>query len=332
MSEEQKVLTKQIAEQYNDGKLEIYTSAYTMVEPEAAEILVGVSLVDNLIEEGCEPGLSLNGLSELPVAVALALSKVNPSKFEENRLYLRGLKTLQPDVAKALARCTATIDLSGLPSISDEAAAALGEHAGCLYLDGLLELSENAATGLARQKGKLRLNGIKTVSDAVATALISHSWPVVMNTVALSNSPAQTALRAKIEEPLKAIDIGVLEPLAEQYGCTRFKICWDLDDALEQAGFDVDWSQVFVMYDFTSGKAWKFEVLPEAVEKGAAIPYLDGELRLLSPDGQVVWSKNGDCGGAEEHEILSIDESKVAETIQRVHAHALELVALRDTD
>jgi hypothetical protein len=324
MSEEQKVLTKDIAQQYSDGKLDIFTSRFSSLEPEAAEILVSAAPVDNLVEEGCEPGLYLTGLTELSEDVASALAKVGASKFEESRIYLSGLKTLSAPAAKALASCRATLDLSGLTSVSESVAESLGQHVGCLYLDGVEQLSDQAASALAQQKGVLRLRGLKAVTDATAAALVRHQWPVLIDSSILGKSASQLALLAKIADPIKAVEIGVIDRGAEIYGSTRFKVCWDLDETLEEAGFDIDWSQVSVMYDFKSGKAWNFEILPELIEKGVAVPNLAGEILLIGPDGETAWSNH-------DNRDMYVEESNVADVIRRVHAHGLDLIALKDS-
>jgi hypothetical protein len=142
-------------------------------------------------------------------------------------------------------------------------------------LDGLSELSDSAAGLIARHTGLLRLNGLKAISDSAAETLARDTWPVQLNVSILSDSPGHAALRAKVEAPTRFVEIGITDPIAEVFGATKFKICWDLDyNTVTNAGFDIDWASGSVMYDFATGRAWKLEMLKELIEKGLAVPNL----------------------------------------------------------
>ena len=90
-------------------------------------------------------------------------------------LPLNGLKTLDADVARALAGYEGSIVLNGLTTLSPEAAAGIAKHKGYLVLNGLTTLSPEAATALAQYEGgMLFLNGLSSLSPEVATALAEY--------------------------------------------------------------------------------------------------------------------------------------------------------------
>jgi hypothetical protein len=113
----------------------------TTLTPEVAELIVKP-----------ERALSLNGLTELPPALASVLAKHAPGKiFGLGDLRLNGIKSLSPPAAEALA-----------------------SHKGKVLLYGLETLdSVPLARKLAGQWGELRL-GIKTLSPKIASELAKH--------------------------------------------------------------------------------------------------------------------------------------------------------------
>jgi len=95
-------------------------------------------------------------------------------------LYLDGLITLSPDVAKILAQVKGQISLNGLTTLSKETAEQLAappqekHRSRSLSLNGLSTLSPAVAEELVKIKGQLSLRGLKSVESDVATILIAH--------------------------------------------------------------------------------------------------------------------------------------------------------------
>jgi len=323
MSEEQKVLTKEIAEEIVDGSPDIDTSQFTVIEPEAASMLAEATFLTS--ELG---GLNFEGVIDLNVPLASALAVAG----REQRISLRGVRSITAPVAACLAPCQASLDLSGLTAISDDVAAALGAsdefqsfgHHGALQLDGLNELSDSAALALNRQKGLLSLKGLKSLSEVAASALINRAWPIVLDITILGESPAQVELKARVQEPSKFVEIGSTDPYGEIFGATALKIHWELTSEVREAGFDADWARASVMYDFASGKAWKFDIFPDLIDKGVAVPQLYGEIYITAPDEEKIWS-------SQEELTLSLERDTVVDIIKKVHAKARELLALKDS-
>ena len=116
-----------------------------------------------------------------------------------NPLSLKGLTTLTPEVAEALAKHKGRLSLNGLTTLSPEVAEALATHNGELLLDGLTTLSPKVADALAKHNGGLFLKGLKTLSPEVAEALATHNAVLVL-------------------EGLTTLSIGVAKALAEHKG------------------------------------------------------------------------------------------------------------------
>ena len=201
MSEE-KVLTKEIAEQFLADPWHIDLDPFTRFEAGAAEILVSHWPTDFLLTrltsfEGDDDyiegpsGLELNGLTELTDADACQLSKCNGSSLSLNGLHrisesvlehlvrfrghfitLNGLRELSPSTAKAFRSCRARcVELNGLESLSDETAIELGRFRGSLWLNGLKTLSANAAKSIGDRSHELDLYGITELSIETAEIL-----------------------------------------------------------------------------------------------------------------------------------------------------------------
>jgi hypothetical protein len=104
----EKVLTKEIAEQFLENVNSVELSEFTAIEDEAAESL-----------SKCRGGwLSLDGLTSLSDAAAESLSK------HEGDLDLRGLTSLSDAAAKSLSKHEGDLDLD-LDDIPESAAAIL---------------------------------------------------------------------------------------------------------------------------------------------------------------------------------------------------------------
>ena len=131
MSDE-KLLTKEIAEQFLADEDSVDLSEFTAIEDDAAEVLSKHKDV-----------LCLDGLTSLSNAAAESLSKHKGD--EEDETYL---------------------SLNGLTSLSDPAAESLSKHEGALVLNGLTSLSDPAAESLSKGKPKeLQLDGVSCISD-----------------------------------------------------------------------------------------------------------------------------------------------------------------------
>jgi len=118
--------------------------------------------------------LGLNGIEELSVYAAKALAA--RKCFWEEGLHLKGLKVLEPDVAKALAGFSGSLELEGLAKLSAGAATALASHrGGSINLDGLRQLADEAGVALAKHRGvSLSLNGLSELSPALAKAFAGY--------------------------------------------------------------------------------------------------------------------------------------------------------------
>jgi len=92
-----------------------------------------------------------------------------------NELYLDGIETLMPNVAKALAKQKpgGSLCLQKMTVLSDEAAAELAAYQGqTLILRGLKTLSTKAAKSLAECKAKsIAIPGVAVLSKEAADAL-----------------------------------------------------------------------------------------------------------------------------------------------------------------
>lgn len=114
----------------------------------------------------------LQSVTELSVEVAQILSQ-----FSKGDLRLNRVRTITPEVARALApqgKKGVTLWL-GLTTITPEVAKALAAHSrGMLALNALDKISVEVASELAQFRGKLALNGLRTLSREVAIELAKH--------------------------------------------------------------------------------------------------------------------------------------------------------------
>ena len=191
MSDE-KVLTKEIAEQFLDRDNYVGLGEFTAIEDEAAEIL-----------GRCEYSLDLSGLTSLSDAAAESLGR------HQGDIELGGLTELSDAAAKSLSQNQGGLGLSGLTSLSDAAAEHLAElsdtvadgvsqYPGCLWLNGLTELSDAAAQSLSQNRGGLLLGGLTSLSDAAAESFSKHEGDLHLDSLAsLSEAAAQGLGRHK---------------------------------------------------------------------------------------------------------------------------------------
>ena len=152
MSEE-KVLTKEIAEQFIEDEDSVDLDEFTEIDDDAAEILVNFWEEEDFNEdcswEGVNPGY-LNGLTKLSDSAAQSLSRIY--------LDLMGLTALG-DSPGHLALAERLVDgedvwLESLTTISDAAAEILSKASESLSLSGLKTLSDAAAESLSKCKGE----------------------------------------------------------------------------------------------------------------------------------------------------------------------------------
>jgi hypothetical protein len=205
MSQEPKVLTKEVAEQFLATPFGVKLEMFTTLEDAAAQVLAGhqgelpldgfaglseltesaghLALARRLVADCGGRALLLNNLRRLSVGAAQELAK------HDGLLGLGGLTDLPKGVALALTEHRFWLSLDGLTTLSDEAAQALAGHDGDLYLDSLTTLSDEAARALARHKGELHLEGLTTLSDEAAQAMSEHAGTVYMD--ALSRGAEQ---------------------------------------------------------------------------------------------------------------------------------------------
>lgn len=183
MSEEQKVLTKEIAEELIKDDNAVNLECFTSIEDDAAQVLskfqgrqLYLEGLENLTVASAKaladfPGhLRFWALEHLPDAVAAELAK---QKVEPIDADLCDESELESELAGL-----PFLDLSGLKSLSDSAATELAKHQGSrLDLSGLENLSENVALILSAYRGSLSFSYVEHISDGAAAALAKHRGP-----------------------------------------------------------------------------------------------------------------------------------------------------------
>jgi len=133
-------------------------------------------------------------------------------------LYLDGLTTLAPDVAKTLAQVKGKISLNGLTTLSKETAEQLAapprekHQSRSLSLDGLTTLSPAVAEELVKIKGSLSLGGLAVVSPELAAVLITHHSFKDGDFGLESISPDLARVLARSESHLDLIRLKRLDP------------------------------------------------------------------------------------------------------------------------
>ena len=129
---EEKVLTKEIAEQFLADAKSVELSLFTTIEDAAAEILTK----------------------------------------EKTCLGLDGLTKISPIAAKYLANSEAgEFGLNGLTTLEEGVAAALSNYKGNLYLEGLIEISDKDAESLSNRREFVSFYALKTISEPAARSL-----------------------------------------------------------------------------------------------------------------------------------------------------------------
>jgi mono/diheme cytochrome c family protein len=154
-----------------------------------------------------------NSLQQLTVEDAQKLAA-----DKSGRLWLDGLKTISPGVAKELARHEGWLTLNGLTSLSSEVATELRQHKGSLHLNGLAALRDEAAAALAGHRGELGLNGLTTISEESAKALARHSGGRLMlkGLTKLSGEAAKALSQRKGGGPIYQVHLDGLATLSPE--------------------------------------------------------------------------------------------------------------------
>ena len=204
------------------------------IKPEVARELVrhfGPVELDGL--EHCSPalaealmtgvcGLSIGGLTTLPVELAQIFSSRNTSKPERGNTGMRlaglagldleaaralnkypgclslGCPTLTAEVAQALVAGNGyTLTLSRLAHLQADVAEALSESPGDLCLPAVESLSPGAAKYIAQHRGDLlALNGIRSMSLEVANCLAAHRGTLALYGLKRASQDVLDALKS----------------------------------------------------------------------------------------------------------------------------------------
>lgn len=196
MSEEKKVLTKEIAEEYSRESWSVNLADYNVVDPAAAQILAR--------QEGW---LNLSGLTELSPDTAEILAA------HKGDLNINGIKELSDAAALPLAKHHGGISLGGLTSMSESVAASLASSNGSLRLNGLTSLSDDAAKALGNTCNSLSLDAVQNLTDEAAAIFAKHSERISFKGLqSLRGSLGHIALASKLanqtgehELPLKLL-------------------------------------------------------------------------------------------------------------------------------
>ena len=165
MSDE-KVLTKDVAEQFLADEDSVDLNGFASIDDAAAEILNGYS-GDLMLESmanlsvtaatflaGHKNGdLWMDGITNLSVELATVLIQ------HPGRLTFDGFQELSVELADALAARTGPLALNGIVNMTTDVAEILGgSNMTVLELFSLSSLLDAAAESLSRHKGKLELN------------------------------------------------------------------------------------------------------------------------------------------------------------------------------
>ncbi len=121
----------------------------------------------------CSGEIYLNGLEEVDAKTAIALAKTSAT------LEMTGLKTLSsPELAEKLALQQHVVFLNGLHSLDTHVAKALSKNRSGLALNGLIEIPEHLAEQLAKHQGRLWLERVRSLPDETIKLLLSHESPI----------------------------------------------------------------------------------------------------------------------------------------------------------
>ena len=136
----ERILTKELAEQFLADRYSVNPGSYSALEIDAAKAISKYKGYD----------LNLSGLADISDAAAEAISK-----YKGGRLSLSGLTNISDAAAEALSSYNGSLELNGLIGISVRSANALSTHKGDLSLKGLTSLSDAAAEVLSKRDGEL---------------------------------------------------------------------------------------------------------------------------------------------------------------------------------
>lgn len=205
----EKVLTKEIAEQFLEDQKSVDLTEFTAIEDDAAGLLGTYPNTDGWIDLNRVSNLSLTalqGLAKYSGMLTLNASGISGDLISEltktasaHTLMLCFINDLTPDMAEGFGSYTGDLLLTGVGAISDQAAEGLAGQEGLRYLYGvsclspkhcnilsghkgyclgfphLVSLSANCAQYLSRFKGTLDLPAITWLSVAAAQALSTKS-------------------------------------------------------------------------------------------------------------------------------------------------------------
>lgn len=212
MSEE-KVLTKEIAEQFLVDEESVDLTEFTAIEDVAAGLLgtypntdgcifllrvnnLSVNAAKGLAKYGGTLDLTIDNFSDeviaelvkAPATGFLFLNSACPLRREtaqilanhEGFLCLASVDTLDEDVAVCLADKLGALDLGGLETIDARTSEILSAYKGdMLIFSNLIELSSECANNLSKYKGWLGLRALPRLSENAARALGQKSEGVV---------------------------------------------------------------------------------------------------------------------------------------------------------
>ena len=205
MSDE-KVLTKEIAEQYSENEYSVFLDEYTCIEDDAAEILGRLK----------SESLCLASITSLSDAAAGHLSK-----FQGESIDLMELSNLPDSVASHLCDFQGEITLNGLRHISKQLSSILSTFSSSkIELHSLETISDDAASCLGNYKGVLSLRA-NQLSENAASHLIKCNGPLLIDLAELPDAVQAILLRK--------------ESVAEMYGLESRNVGAILLDGIEEA-------------------------------------------------------------------------------------------------
>ena len=205
MSDE-KVLTKEIAEQYSENEYSVFLDEYTCIEDDAAEILGRLK----------SESLCLASITSLSDAAAGHLSK-----FQGESIDLMELSNLPDSVASHLCDFQGEINLNGLRHISKQLSSILSTFSSSkIELHSLETISDEAASCLENYKGVLSLRA-NQLSENAASHLIKCNGPLLIDLAELPDAVQAILLRK--------------ESVAEMYGLDSRNVGAILLDGIEEA-------------------------------------------------------------------------------------------------
>ena len=163
MSKNKETLTKAIAEKIvkasrpdNSEETEAALAQFSEIEDEAAEVLATKFALRAEFPK----------LQSLSAGAAQALGKMKNSW-----IVLDGLKSITPELARGLATGGA-LSLKGLKKLDKDTARELARHGCRLFLHGVEEASDEAVQALAETKAELSLDSLSNISDEALEKLI----------------------------------------------------------------------------------------------------------------------------------------------------------------